>query len=221
MDVQVNVDSLEELGRDDETYEWFRINGRPPHEADSMGPFKHAGVGYREFTFDRKVVWERFAGAGAMERFLKDGNIVVSKLLDWIVLEAELIEMVDTEFKMYQHHLREQNANPNLGWCRNMWHSLVQQVIRQDLALYGLNVAARADKRTMVISLPYYNKYEESNPFKHIDMNIPQFLESGRFGNVVQTAISFDDEDLDGCTIIVPGFQNEIENWWSKVKDPC
>ena len=124
------------------------------------------------------------------------------------------------EFEMYRHHLREQNGNSNLGWCRNMWHSLVQQVVRQDLALYGLNVAARADKRTMLISLPYYTKFEmpgESNPFKHIDMSVPQFLKSGRFGNVVQTAISLDDEDSGGCTIIVPGFQNKIEKWWSEV----
>jgi len=98
-----------------------------------------------------------------------------------------------------------------------MWHSLVQQVVRQDLGLYGLNVAACADKRWRLVSLPYYTKVEEAMGFKHIDMNIPEFLKSGRFGCVVQTAVSMDDEEADGCTIVVPGFQNHISEWWSEV----
>lgn len=217
MEVQANVDRLDELTRDEETHLWFRKNGRPAREDDDLGPFKYARLGCGEFTFDSKVVWERFGGAGAMDAFLKDGNVVVKGLLDWIVKDDELMGLVDAEFGMYRHHLREQNGVSNLGWCRNMWHSLVQQVVRQDVGLYGLNVAARADKRWRLVSLPYYTKVEESMGFKHIDMNIPEFLKSGRFGCVVQTAVSMDDEEAEGCTIVVPGFQNHISEWWSEV----
>ena len=217
MEVQANVDRLDELTTDEETHLWFRKNGRPGREDDDLGPFKYARLGCEEFTFDRRVVWERFGGAGAMDVFLKDGNVVVKGLLDWIVKDDELMGLVDAEFGMYRYHLREQNGVSNLGWCRNMWHSLVQQVVRQDVGLYGLNVAARADKRWRLVSLPYYTKVFECQGFKHIDMNIPEFLKSGRFGCVVQSAVSMDDEETDGCTIVVPGFQNHIEEWWSEV----
>ena len=75
-----------------------------------------------------------------MERFLEDGNIVVSGVFDWIFDDPELMEMVNAEFEMYCHHLREQNGQLNLGWCISMWHSLVQQVMRHDPVFYALNV---------------------------------------------------------------------------------
>jgi hypothetical protein len=48
-------------------------------------------------------------------------------------------------------------------------------------------------------------------------MGILQFFKSGGVGNVVQTAVSMDDDEADGCTIVVPGFQNRLEEWWSGV----
>jgi hypothetical protein len=79
----------------------------------------------------------------ALDEFLRDGNAVVKGLFDWIVKDVELMAMVEAEFGMYGHHLREQNREPNLGWCRNMWHPLVPQVIRQEPAFYASNVTAR------------------------------------------------------------------------------
>src|SRR5579859_266487 len=105
--------------------------------------------------FDREGVWLRY-GAGALEELLRDGNVVVKGLFDWMVKDRELMGMVEAEFGMYLHHLREQNGVPNLGWYRNMWHSLVQQAIGQDPGLYALNVAARGDGRWRLVSYPYY-----------------------------------------------------------------
>src|SRR5579859_1086939 len=155
-----------------------------------------------------------------MEKFLEDGNVVVSGVFDWIVKDEELMEMVDAEFEMYRHHLREQNSKSNYGWCRNMWHSLVQQVMRQDPVFYALNVAARLDGNWRLVSFPYYTKYAmsgDSTGFKHIDINIGQLLKSGRGVSMVQTAISLDDESSDGCTIVVPGFHRHIGEWWGEV----
>jgi len=166
------------------------------------------------------MIWARYGGGDARERFARDGNVVVSGVFDWIVKDAELMAMVDAEFDMYRHHLREQNGNANLGWCRNMWHSLVQQAIRQDGVFYALNVAARPDKNWRLISYPYYTMYGkegDSSVFKHVDLNIPRFLRSGRGGNMVQTAILMDDELADSCTIIIPGFQKHVGEWWNRV----
>jgi len=102
-----------------------------------------------------------------------------------------------------------------------MWHSLVQQVMRQDPVFYALNVAARPDLNWRLISFPYYTKYAmkgDATRFKHIDINIRELLKSGRGVNIVQTAISFDDEFEDGCTIVVPGFHRHIGEWWGKVE---
>jgi len=221
MEVQQNVERLDEVQTDEGTYFWFRMEGRPGREDDGLGPFKYARVRENEFMFDRAVVWERYGGVGTMERFLKDGNVVVSGVFDWIVKDCELIEMVDAEFEMYRHHLREQNGKANYGWCRNMWHSLVQQVMRQDPVFYGLNVTARADGNWRLVSFSYYTKYAmsgDSTGFKHIDINIGELLKSGRGGSTVQTAISLDDEFSDGCTIVVPGFHHHIGEWWGKVE---
>ena len=157
-----------------------------------------------------------------MEEFMKDGNVVVKGFFDWIMKDEQLMWMVDVEFEMYAHHLREQNGTPNYGWCRNMWHSLVQQAIRQDLGFYAMNAAARPDGNWRLVSLPYYSKFAvtgDSTGFKHIDINIPQFLETGRGENIVQTAVSIDDEDEDRCTIIVRGFQDHTKEWWECVVD--
>src|SRR5579859_6587979 len=113
-------------------------------------------------------------------------------------------------------------AGQNFGWCRNMWHSLVQQVMRQDPVFYTLNVAARPDGNWRLISFLYYTKYAmagDSTGFKHIDINIRELLKLGRGGSMVQTAISLNDEFLDGCTIVVLGFHHHIDEWWGKVED--
>ena len=221
MAVQANVERLNELVTGEATYKWFRLKGRPKHPDDDLGPFKYQRLEEMEFKFDKNAVWERYAGAGAMEKFLEEGNVVVRGVFDWIVRDSELMGMVDMEFDMYRHHLREQNDVPNYGWCRNMWHSLTQQAIRQDPVFYALNVVARPDLNWRLVSFPDYTKYTtegDSTGFKHIDINIPKLLKSGRGANIVQTAISMDDEFEDGCTIVVPKFHRHIGEWWEKVK---
>ena len=222
MEVQRNVERLDEVRTAEGTYLWFRMEGRPGREDDGLGPFKYVGAREDEFTFDRAQIWKRYGGMGTMEKFLEDGNVVMRGVFGWIMKDSELMEMVNAEFEMYRHHLREQNGKSNYGWCRNMWHSLVQQVMRQDPVFYALNVVARPDGNWRLVSFPYYTKYAmkaDSTGFKHIDINIEKLLKSGRGGSTVQTAISLDDEFEDGCTIVVPGFHRHIGEWWSKVEE--
>lgn len=215
MDIQVKQRT--KLLENEETRRWFRKRGQPPDENDKLGPFKYARIKYDGLEFDRNTIWMRYASEDAMKTFFHDGNVIVKGLFDWIIDDLELMEMVEAEFDMYQHHLREQNGQPNLGWCRNMWHSLVQQAIRQDPAFYALNVAARKDKRWKLVSFPYYTRYNNPAGFKHIDLNIPRLLAWAKGESLVQTAISLDDEWDNGCTIIVPRFHKHIREWWGKV----
>ena len=218
--VQSNRHRLEEMIREQETYEWFKMKGRAGQENDRLGPLRFRSLERLEFEFDEAVIWARYGGSDAREKFMKDGNVIVKGLFDWIVKDAELMNMINAEFDMYRHHLREQNGKSNLGWSRNMWHSLVQQVIRQDGAFYGLNVAARPDKNWRLISFPYYTRdadADNSREFKQLNVNIPRFLKSGRGANMVQTAISLDDEVAEGCTMVMPGFHKHVREWWSRV----
>jgi hypothetical protein len=51
--------------------------------------------------------------------------------------------VADAEFDIYRHHLRKINGKENFGWLRNMFHSLNQQVMRQDPLYYLYYCALR------------------------------------------------------------------------------
>ena len=145
-----NAGGTDEIRRDSRTRDWFRKAGRPAHVDDDLGPFRFRAKERREFSFDGDSIWRRFASVEAKGKFVEGGNVVISGVFDWIVKDAELMGMVNAEFEMYWFHLREQNGKANWGWCRNMWHSLGQQVMGQDPVFYALNVAARPDKKVEV-----------------------------------------------------------------------
>ena len=68
------------------------------------------------------------------------------------------------------------------GWLRTMYHSLTQQIIRQDLTYWLIYVCLRLDRNHHLVSYPYYAKYAvpgDSTFFRHIDMNIPKYLQNG------------------------------------------
>ena len=48
-------------------------------------------------------------------------------------------------------------------------------------------------------------------------MNISRYLSEGHGRNIIQGSLSLDDEDVNGCTEIIPGFQTKIRQWWDKV----
>jgi hypothetical protein len=58
----------------------------------------------------------------------------------------------------------------------------------------------------------------ENIGFKHLDLNVPELLSQGRGPNIIQSSVSIDDEYEDGCTIVVPGFQRLIREWWLRVE---
>ena len=61
-------------------------------------------------------------------------------------------------------------------------------------------------------------KPDDSTYFRHIDMNIPEFLTTGRGGSIIQGSVSLNDESTEtGCTELVPGMHLNLGDWWSDV----
>ncbi|KAJ5658065.1 uncharacterized protein N7484_001714 [Penicillium longicatenatum] len=101
----------------------------------------------------------------------------------------------------------------------------IEQLTRQDVCYYAVYVAIRPDHAWRLISFPYYTKSAyptEDTEFIHIDLNIGDFLATGRGGNAVQGSVSFTDEDEDNCSIVLPKIQHHLQGWWDKITaDPA
>ena len=99
-----------------------------------------------------------------------------------------------------------------------MWYSLIQQIVRQDPVYYALVVSLRPDKNWRLISYPYYTKCTsdgEKTGFTHLDLNIKDFVESGKGANIVQGGLSLTDETSKNCTTLVLGFQKHAHEWYA------
>jgi hypothetical protein len=60
--------------------------------------------------------------------------------------------------------------------------------MRQDLVYYTYYTALRPDEAWRLVSYPYYAKYAllgDNTFFRHIDINIPRFLESKRGEHII------------------------------------
>lgn len=213
---------------------WFRLADRPSIPSDSLGIYSTTIRTPPRLTaiadiHAAQLVKEISGSADAWSEWLETGNLVVGGLFAWIFdgissdtgYEAGIGPQIEEEFLMYEHHQREINGKPNRGWLRTMLYSVVQQLVRQDLQYYLLYVAMRPDHNQRLVSYPYYTKFArpgDSTIFQHVDMNIPEFLETGRGGNIVQGSVSLDDETAEtGCTVIVPGMHRRLGEWWSDV----
>ncbi|KAI9760303.1 MAG: hypothetical protein M1840_002565 [Geoglossum simile] len=67
---------------------------------------------------------------------------------------------------------------------------------------------------------PYYVKDTsegENTGFAYFDINMDEFVKSGRGLNMVQESVSVDDKTEDNCTLLVLGFQHVIHEWWGWV----
>ncbi len=102
--------------------------------------------------------------------------------------EYIIIEIVEYEYRMYDYYFRKRNDQSNLGWCRTMYHSIGQQIMRQDLQYYVFYVALRLDYIWRLILYPYYAKFAklgDHTSFRYIDISISKYLEAGRGGNLI------------------------------------
>ncbi|KAJ5660870.1 uncharacterized protein N7484_000242 [Penicillium longicatenatum] len=130
-------------------------------------------------------------------------------------------DLVTLEFDMYDYHFLPPAGQPRKGWSRLMAHSLVQQVVRQDPAYYAWYVMLQPDHAYRLVAWPYYTKSsypEESTFFRHTDISLSDYLQSGRGGNLIQGSVSFTNEDPENCTEVLPRIHTHLRDWWPKVE---
>jgi len=208
----------------------FRITARDQRPEDLLGlatfSFSLPSINYGD---RRKAIFEEIAGKGSWNQFQQDGTFNTD-VFSWLVNYHEIRPMILEEFACYRYHLREKNGRSNRGWGRNMVHSMIQQVIRQDPVYFMLSAAARPDANYSLISYPYYvadKRPQDSTVFRHLDLSPGRYIRSagtqgafsspnspypweasmGRRGLTIQGGVAIDHETADeGCTEVIKGF---------------
>jgi len=201
--------------------DWFQKSDCPESEADYLVVYRYPAIPPPDFQFDPHSIFRRFGGLDSWTAWERDGTIIIPDVFSYLN-RPDLIAAIDTEFDMYRHHYRPVPGRPQMGFLRNMFYSLTQQLIRQDPVLYAWIVAARPDHCWRLITYPYIAKYAlkgNRTGFLHLDLNIPDYIDFGRGGNIISSSISLDGEDHDGCTLVVPGFHRHIQSWHERRDD--
>ena len=219
--LQLLHDSRLRIGKlktDAATFSWFRVKNRPHRPSDLLGPYKfmHAKPP-AEFDYDQKALLAWIDGSAA-ETWEREGSVNVDLFGWWF--DTAIGRIVLAEYDMYRHHLREVNGKGNYGWLRNMFYSIGQQLMRQDPMYYALYAALRPDRQWRLVTYPYYAKFAvegDNTYFRHIDLNVPDLVASSRGSNMIQGSVSLDDEDPASCTVILPGMQHKLKEWWERV----
>ena len=186
-----------------------------------LSVYKYPPVERPQFKVDPRFIFTRFAGINDYETWKKDGSIIIPDVFNYLN-QSDILQFMDMEFNMYRFHFRPTPGRPNLGFLRNMFYGIIQQLVRQDPVWYALIVAARPDHQWRLISYPYVIKFTEvgeSTGFLHMDLNLKEFLTTGHGANLLTSSLSLDQEYHDGCTVLVPGFHHNIFPWVSKLKD--
>lgn len=172
---------------------------------------------YRPARIVVKPNWKGLATAMNMDNSIKEfkqtGSIILP-IFSWIFDNKELVKILDESFDMYDFHTRTIDGKNNLGWCRVMYHSLIQQLVRGDIG-YWLAYAILREE-TNLISYPYYTKYTKPGDrtfFRHIDLNISEAVYSRHGVDTIQGSVSFDQEDDENCTELLMGFHNIIDKY--------
>jgi hypothetical protein len=156
-----------DIGRfkvDPATRDWFRMTDRPATAEDALGIFKFAPTNPLQGMDNcaLQLTWVRACALTGISfnddlriQWEDTGSVVLPRLMGWWAGE-ELQGIIREEFKMYLHHQRLIGGRDNFGWLRTMYHSLVQQLMRQDPAYWLWYALLRPDKNWRLISYPYY-----------------------------------------------------------------
>ncbi|KAI5782405.1 hypothetical protein DFH27DRAFT_637468 [Peziza echinospora] len=202
-------------------YQWFRKGARPSVPQDKLGVWKYEHPLRTKFEFNSESVFTRFSSKETHAEFMKFGNCVAKGACSWMIEDEEVNEWIHEEIRMYLWHRGKEHGEGSYGWLRNCYHSLLQQAARQDLVYYALVVAARPDKNYKLICFPHYIKAALPGDyifFRHVDLNIPKYIQHGRGASRIQTSLTLTQETENSCTMVIPGFQNHFKDWWKRVQ---
>jgi hypothetical protein len=202
--------------------DWFYKDVRVITEEESrLRVFKFPGEPHDDMVVDdaiSEIILTRYGGPDTVNVWYDVGTIIVGDVFQYINT-LELNALVDIEFNIYRHHHRMLPGKKRLGWLRNMFFSIIQQLVRQDLVWYALSVACRPDHNHRLITYPYVTKDTDPGKrtyFFHMDLNVERYCKDGHGGNLLTSSVSLDDEDEQSCTFIMPGFHKHIHDWHRK-----
>ncbi len=128
--------------------------------------------------------------------------------------EHIITEIVEQKYRIYDHYLRKRNDQSNLGWCHTMYHSIGQQIIKQDSQYYVFYVALRPNHAWRLILYPYYAKFAKPGnytSFRYIDISILKYLETGRGGNLIQRTVAIINDDEENSTFMCLGMHKHLQ----------
>jgi hypothetical protein len=222
------------------TYWWFAQAVRGLHPEEIRGVFKYDVARAADpiaFRPHHEHILQQMQGAYGVaiaQEYEAVGTVNVP-IFGWWFEEHDTLtldgvrysiaELAKLEMSMYEWHFRKESGNSgSLGWLRNMYHSGIQQLLRQDPEYYRLYVALRPDHHWRLMTYPYYAKLSQAGDstfFRHIDLNITQYLIDGRGGAMIQGSVSLDDETLTMCTEMLLGMHlpGKIQEWYGRVKE--
>ena len=115
-------------------------------------------------------------------------------------------DMVLLEFETYRYYCRFMDFLENRGILSNMLHSLIQQLVYQDPALYILMMAFRPDHAYRLMAISYYTQISRPGDnivYRYLNVNFDRLVRHFQGNNVVQYAISFESERAPNCTHVV------------------
>ncbi|KAF2726457.1 hypothetical protein EJ04DRAFT_530260 [Polyplosphaeria fusca] len=148
-----------------------------------------------------------------INEFQKEGTINLD-IFKWVRNDKELMTILDEEYRMYDYHTRLIDSKSNRGWCRTMYHSLFQQLIRGDIYYYTCYMVLR--RAVYLISYPYYTKFAkpgDKTRFRHVDINLGQAALRQGNEEMIQGSVSWDDEDPTNCTPILTRFHHHLAEY--------
>jgi hypothetical protein len=119
--------------------------------------------------------------------------------------------VMSLKFETYRYHCRSMDFLKNRDILPNMLHSLIQQLIYQDPALYMLIMALRLDHAHRLIAIPYHTQVSrpgDNIAYRHLNVNLDRLVKHSQGNNVIQCAISFENERTPDCTHIVKGIHH-------------
>lgn len=219
-----NFNDLHTLRTKAATANLFLLSRRPARAADVRGVMKYEHIGAitattpDDYLFNADAVLESLF-PGAVQEFRAQGTVNMDIFTWWE--GAGLMDIFLEEIEMYKHHHRILPNKSDLGWLRNMFHSLAQQAMRMDLTYYTAYCCLRPDNATWLISYPYYAKYTvpgSKTYFLHIDGTPEKMVDLDEGVSMIQGSVALTDDDGKNSTIMLSGMHRIIEGWWADVK---
>ena len=167
---------------------------------------------------DTSLIRNMFIGRIRYQEWKDNGAIELPNVFDWI-LNGETWVLIREELNMYLWHQKDDLDMTDHGWLRTSMYTMLQQLVRQDIASYLLTVALRPDHATDLLAFPCFMRAaskDNSESIRRVDLNLKDLM-SGRGENRIQGTAVFADESVGNGDEFILGLHLRMEKWWKVV----